>query len=109
MKSETEKTAIIFRMEKAGKFKQCVAFFPLEPATNDGWNVTCYAHIGQHSSACPHYARNSTRPAMAKESASLKRELRGRGYNIREMKRFPRNAFEVRKAALAQCEKGESK
>lgn len=69
----TEKLPIIFRADKSGDI---TAFFPTLPADYRGEQLTCYAHVGQHSGASFDYY-HSTRPASDAESAPLLRELRG--------------------------------
>lgn len=72
-----EKLPIIFRTQKAGDFKgEVTAVFPTIPGTS-GYDVTCYAHIGQHSTGSLEWMRNDTRPATDAERADLLAELRG--------------------------------
>lgn len=70
-----ERLPVIFRAERSGDFKGDVtAVFP----TLDGapGEMTCYAHIGQHS-ACNLDWYYSTRPAKPNEYEALLAELRG--------------------------------
>jgi hypothetical protein len=56
---------------------EVTALFPTLCGTNDG-DMTCYAHIGQHSTASVEWASNRDhRDATAAERADLERELRG--------------------------------
>jgi len=98
----SNKTAVIFRTFRDGG--DVIALFPLEPysRTDGGWNCECYQRIGQHGGACPHIVRGVTRPSTPSEICDLACELRGLGYKLRGMSRFPRNAYDVRKAKLKQ-------
>ena len=49
--------------------------------------VMSYQHIGQHGEADFQSVLSSTRPAQPDEYASLQRELKGRGYKLRVVKR----------------------
>ncbi len=70
-----EEMPVIFRAERSGEFKgQVTAVFPTEPGTNE-FDMSCYAHIGQHSSCSLDWYRG-TRPATREESLGLMRELR---------------------------------
>jgi hypothetical protein len=92
---DTHTTAVIFRTFK--DTGDVIALFPFIAATCDGWQCESYMHVGQHGAACPHIMRGITRPATPKELCDLACELRGLGYKLRGMSRFPRNAYEVRK------------
>ena len=70
-------TPVIFKKEQG--VMGVVAFFPTIPGTS-GWDVTCYAHIGQHASASLEYMRKC-RPAKSEEYADLLRELKAIGYD----------------------------
>lgn len=74
---------VVFRAERAGKFKGDVtAVFPTLPADVRGYEMTCYAHIGQHG-GCSFEWYNSTRAARPDEYAALKRELESAPYEYR--------------------------
>ena len=66
---KTELMPVIFRTFKDNG--AVIALFPLEPATNDGWTVSSYMHIGQHSAASPELTRGGwdcpTRPSSQAE------------------------------------------
>ena len=95
-----EPTKVIFRKWPASEGGDVIALFPLHPATNDGWLCDSYEHIGQHGGADPLIVTRTTL-ARPKEYASLKAELRKIGYSpLQVLSRFPRNAFDKRKAAL---------
>ncbi len=97
MKADTDKIAVIFRTFRNGG--DVIAFFPFIPATRNGWTCESYQHIGQHGAACPHLARQQyTRPSTPDEIKPLALELTSIGYKLKPMKRFPRNAYQVRKA-----------
>ena len=94
-------TAVIFRTFRDGG--DVVALFPLEPSDNHGHHCLSYQRIGQHGGATPDLMRGKfTRPSTPGEICDLACELRGLGYKLRGMQRFPRNAFDVRKAKLAK-------
>lgn len=67
-------TPVLFRKERSGPFKdaEVTAVFPTLPAGRG--EMTCYAHIGQHS-GCTLGWYNTTRPATPKEYAALLVEL----------------------------------
>jgi hypothetical protein len=95
----TTQTKVIFKLEGKGKGKDAapIAFFPEEPSSSDPWFCVCYAHIGQHSGADPHYAA-SLRPATPEQYEPLLRELKGQGYNdLRIMRKFNSNDYQTRK------------
>lgn len=80
---EAEPVPVIFRMEKG----DCVAFFPTLPGTNNPWDRTCYAHIGQHSTAGRGYY-STTKKATPEQFAPLKKELESLGYVLDVRKRW---------------------
>jgi hypothetical protein len=74
---------VMFRVVKAGEFKGDVdAWFPGLPGT-DAFDMTVYAHVGQHSVGDPQYMRTKTRPAKPSEYAALKRELESPPFNYK--------------------------
>jgi hypothetical protein len=79
VEQDTEKTKVLFRMDKYGEHKEVTAIFP-DLWEHDG--LTCYAHIGQHGKASVQWVYNHTRPATPEEYAELKKELEGLGYNL---------------------------
>lgn len=87
---KTERTRVIFKQEG----KEVIAFFPEESGTRDPYTCSCYAHIGQHSSADVGYAAD-LKPA--KEFAALKNELENRGYVVEVARKFTRAALEKRR------------
>lgn len=70
-----ENVPVLFRADRSGDHKgEVTAVFPTLPA--DRWpNMTCYAHIGQHSACSPDWLR-TTRPTKPDEYAGLLAELR---------------------------------
>jgi len=62
----SEVTEVYFRREKDGEI---LAVFP------DDKELTCYAHIGQHSACTQDYIDEETSPASKKEYADLYKEL----------------------------------
>lgn len=90
-----DKTLVVFR-----KFEGNVtALFPLEPGSNNAYDMTCYSHVGQHSAADMLWVRK-TKPAKIAEYWDLARELTHLGYKLKIGKRVPRNALEVRRKKL---------
>ncbi len=67
-----ENLDVIFRAERR-KLYDVTAVFPTEPGT-DAYNMSCYAHIGQHSTCSPGWY-NTTRAAKPAEYADLLAEL----------------------------------
>ena len=78
MKKDAEKTKVTFRKEKNPD--DIFAVFPELKADLKG-NITCYAHIGQHSACHPTYYKH-LRKAKPEEYADLKAELESLGYNL---------------------------
>jgi predicted nucleic acid-binding Zn finger protein len=76
------KTEVIFRKEGGG----VVAFMPYDIADLNG-NITCYAHIGQHSAASLGYYR-TTKSATEKEYFDLLNELQSIGYDVQVRQRM---------------------
>lgn len=102
MEKDTHTTDMVFRVDTSKDWKGTVfALFPHEVSTLDGC-VTCYQHIGQHSSADYRHCISKSRPATAEEMADLKKELEGLGYNINIVKKqnydkYLKSYYEVRK------------
>lgn len=73
-------TDVIFRQDK--KSKEIVAFFPDTYNHNGHGTMTCYAHVGQHSTAHVNYFHDETFPIPATEPSvqALMRELQDIGY-----------------------------
>ena len=90
-------TAVIFRTFHSG---DVIALFPLIASDVYGHHCESYQHIGQHGGASPELMRHGTRASTADEIAPLREELTRIGYTLREIKRFPRNAFETRMATI---------
>ena len=69
---------VIFRKHYCRSFREwtVTAFFPTEPGTCSGDDVTCYQHVGQHGQAALGFMR-SGRACSEAESADLLAELRG--------------------------------
>jgi hypothetical protein len=106
MSQDTEETPVIFRAERSGPFKGDVtAVFPCEPATYQGPDCTCYAHVGQHS-GCAWSWYNKTRAAKPEEYAALQRELESApyGYRLKVYRRvqpWMRDALQAEQRRLA--------
>lgn len=68
-------TPVLFRAERHGKFKGDVtAVFPDQPGTHCVSTMTCYVHVGQHSS-CSMDWYHTTRKAKPEEYRELLAEL----------------------------------
>lgn len=86
MTQDNHITPVLFRVERNNQ-RDLTAVFPTLPASEHGWLMTCYAHIGQHS-ACAMDWYNSTRPATAEEYKVLHTELESVGYRLKVYKRI---------------------
>ena len=85
---EREEVMVLFRVDRYGDFKGDVtAVFP-ELEASPGM-MTCYAHIGQHSSCSLGWYREKTRPAKPEEYKDLASELRRIGYDLKIRQRRP--------------------
>lgn len=80
MKKETEQTEVQFRLFMG----EVIAVFPYIIETKS--NVSCYAHIGQHSS-CMWNINNASKPATPEEYSDLQKELESIGYNLKLIKK----------------------
>lgn len=82
-KQDIEFTPVIFRAERSGASKgEVTAVFPTLPHDTAGRYFTCFAHVGQHSSASRSWY-NGTRAAKPDEFAELARELESAPYGYR--------------------------
>ncbi len=80
-KMEDELIPVLFRAERAGKFKGDVtAVFPTLSA--GGHYMTCYQHVGQHG-ACAKQWYWATRAARPEEYRDLQRELESQPYEYK--------------------------
>jgi hypothetical protein len=64
---------------------ELIAYFPYMKYGFNGYRhdlKTCYAHVGQHSSCAPEYAKEC-RYAKETEYSDLKKELESLGYNLK--------------------------
>jgi Rieske Fe-S protein len=94
-------TPVIFRQDRDGSI---TAVFPTLPASVTGYEMTCYAHVGQHS-GCSYEWYRTTRPVKDNEAAKaeLRAELESIGYRLREYKMISsrlRHEFNRARAAL---------
>jgi len=83
MKTDKEKTEVIFRKEKD---KTIIALFPYLIHDMAG-NVVCYAHLGQHGGASYNWAIKETKLAKENEYRDLYNELTQIGYNLHIVKK----------------------
>jgi hypothetical protein len=101
---DKEITPVVFRAERSGPFKGDVtAVFPTDAADINGYQMGCYAHVGQHS-ACSRQWYWTTRAATPAEYASLKRELESApyGYRLKVYKRITRAHDDARRETARQ-------
>lgn len=77
-------TEVMFR--KVKKNGEIYAVFPYLSYKHN-YEVTGYAHIGQHQSCSWEYVVWDTTPASPKEYKDLYRELTSIGYNLKVIKR----------------------
>ena len=82
MKKDIHKTDVIFREFKG----EILALFP-HIVQNYSGDVTCYAHLGQHSSADYKYIISNSKPINNPNNLNLFSELESRGYNLKIVKR----------------------
>ena len=98
---DTKETPVLFRCDPYGPVKnEVTAVFPCEPAHLHGYYMTCYAHIGQHSS-CDYGWYKKTRPATPKEYADLKQELESAPYGY-QLKIYQRINSTLRNKFIAE-------
>lgn len=90
-------TPVIFRQFKGGDI---LALFPADPADTAGQFCTCYAHIGQHSSADYNATIAQSKPAKPVEYADLKAELESVGYD--DLKIYQRSTPQIRSQFTAE-------
>jgi len=103
MQQDKEFTPVVFRKER----DDVTAVFPTLPADERGYEMTCCAHIGQHS-ACSWHWYCGTIAARPGDYAELFRELERIGYRLKVYKRITgkmrdeckRNAREDNKRVL---------
>lgn len=92
-------TPVIFLIGRSKKEAEygMTAVFPTLPGSPG--LMTCYAHIGQHSSCTKSWARSRyVRHATPAEYADLLTELESRGYDdLRVVKRISREMDEARR------------
>lgn len=87
MEKDKHITDVVFRCDKSGDFKDVVfAMLPHECDDRNG-HVTCYQHVGQHSSANYQGCIKDSRPATEEEYKDLKKEMEGLGYNLNVVKK----------------------
>lgn len=83
-------TPVIFRIWKKTKEEEggdVIALFPT--IKGHDWYCMSYMHVGQHGSADYYGVINRTRPCRNGEELSLKKELEGKGYNLKIYQKKP--------------------
>tara|TARA_R100001594_G_C3849835_1_gene218165 strand:+ start:190 stop:489 length:300 start_codon:yes stop_codon:yes gene_type:complete len=88
MKKDKFKTHVIFR-----KFKnEILALFPYMICSYNG-DVTCYAHLEQHSNADYNYIITNSKPINDPKNLNLYKELISIGYDLKTIKRQNYNKY----------------
>ena len=87
------KTDVIFRTWKHGYFKDGIDAYFVHECNSPCGQISCYAHIGQHSLADYKYCVERTRLATPAEYADLKSELESIGYSLNVIKRQNYNKY----------------
>ena len=93
---DEQETPVLFRVSDG----EVTAVFPTDPATVYGYEMTCYAHVGQHS-ACSYEWYLTTRAATPAEYRALRAELEGAPFGYR-LKIYRRIHTKLRDAFLAE-------
>ena len=94
------KTRVIFRRGNGARHSPAIALFPDLPGTINPRTCLSYERIGQHGAADLSYVMFDTRPAQGYDVQELREELTRAGYDLREVKRTPRDALTKRTDAL---------
>lgn len=101
METPEHQTPVLFRKDYEASEWHITAVFPTEPATIDGYTMTCYAHLGQHG-ACSMGWYIKTKAAKPSEYADLQKELQAIGYNLKVYHRMtPQHRAALRNAVNA--------
>lgn len=86
MEQDNYETPVVFRASRT-KDAEVTAVFPCEPWDYQGYEMTCYVHVGQHG-GCRRAWYNKTRWARPEEYASLKADLEALGYRLKVYRRI---------------------
>ena len=97
MIKDSYKTPVVFRKFSDG---DVIALFPFENGSTRPITCLCYQHIGQHGIASVEII-DTTTLATESEYSPLFAELESLGYNLKVLKRIPRNAYDVRLSKLS--------
>lgn len=92
----TDYTPVIFRKFKDG---EVIALFPALAGDGDISTCCSYMHIGQHGSASIDLGKRIPL-ASRKEYLPLKKELEGKGYNLKVITKFSSQHHALRRAEL---------
>lgn len=95
--TEDSPVVVIFRADNGGD--NITAVFPEIPGTVGRDDMTCYAHVGQHS-ACTRAWYYTTRPARPDEYRDLAAELAGLGYKLTVRQRITQTMNANRRAEI---------
>lgn len=74
--SPSDRTPVMFRVDGGGVVTAVFIDLPW----NHRGDISCYAHVGQHSSCTWDWVARHTSPATPEQYASLKRELEAAPY-----------------------------
>jgi len=104
MKTDTQKTKVVFRIWPKSKGGDVIAIFPRDVGTYDPSTCSSYMHVGQHASCRPH-SLTSLRLAKPAEYKELASELRGRGYRLDIRTRCTRSDYKERQNQIGSIKK----
>lgn len=94
-------TAVIFRIWPKSEGGDIIAIFPSIPGTFDPHTCQSYQRIGQHGACDPMALTQALRLAKPSDYAELASELERIGCVLDIRRRIPRNALEIRRAAIS--------
>ena len=99
MQQDKEKTKVIFRKDKRNG--EIDAIFPEIIGTHDPYTMSCYAHIGQHSTCSMCHVWYNTIKPTEEEIQPLKKELEELfGYNLDIKYKMTQKHLKTRKKIL---------
>lgn len=96
---ENQKEKVIYRVYRSGN-KEVIALFPQYAVDTTGYNCQSYMHVGQHGDATPNIVISQTRLAKFNEYKDLHTELQQIGYNLRIVKKFTQQDFDIRQKQI---------
>lgn len=99
---DTEQTRVVFRTWKGKCGGDVIALMPDDPCDYYGYDCLSYEIVGQHGAADYRYVISQTRRATAEESRDTYLELIKMGYRVKEYKREPKDARDIRQATARE-------